>query len=56
MWGGAVPDAATALAKLLARLTDDAGEIAVPGLLADVPELSASERERLAALSGIGEL
>jgi acetylornithine deacetylase/succinyl-diaminopimelate desuccinylase-like protein len=50
MWGGAVPDAATALTRLLARLTDDAGEIAVPGLLDDVPDLSAAERARLAAL------
>ena len=50
MWGGAVPDAATALAVLLARLVDDEGEIAVPGLLDDVPELDAAERARLAAL------
>jgi acetylornithine deacetylase/succinyl-diaminopimelate desuccinylase-like protein len=50
MWGGAVPDAATALTRLLARLTDDAGEIAVPGLLDDVPDLSAAERAQIAAL------
>jgi acetylornithine deacetylase/succinyl-diaminopimelate desuccinylase-like protein len=50
MWGGAVPDAATALTSLLARLTDDDGEIAVPGLLDDVPEVAAEERARLAAL------
>ena len=50
MWGGAVPDAATALTALLARLTDDDGEIAVPGLLDDVPEVAAAERARLAAL------
>jgi acetylornithine deacetylase/succinyl-diaminopimelate desuccinylase-like protein len=50
MWGGAVPDAATTLAVLLARLVDDEGEIAVPGLLDDVPELDAAERARLAAL------
>ena len=41
MWGGPVPDAATALARLLGRLVDDAGRCAVPGLDADVPELSA---------------
>jgi len=50
MWGGPVPDAATALAMLLARLVDDSGEIRVPGLLDDVPELSASQRAALEAL------
>jgi len=50
MWGGPVPDAATALAMLLARLVDDAGEIAVPGLLDDVPVLSATQRAALDAL------
>ncbi len=50
MWGGPVPDAATALAMLLARLVDDEGEIAVPGLLDDVPALSADERAALDAL------
>lgn len=50
MWGGAVPDAATALVSLLARLVDGAGEVAVPGLLDDVPELDADERARIAAL------
>ena len=32
MYGGAVPDALTALAKLLATLHDDAGDVAVAGL------------------------
>jgi len=50
MWGGPVPDAATALSTLLARLVDDSGEIAVPGLLDDVPELSATQRAALDAL------
>ncbi len=50
MWGGPVPDAATALARLLARLVDDRGAIAVPGLVDDVPELSADERAALDAL------
>ena len=50
MWGGPVPDAATALVRVLARLVDDAGRIAVPGLLDDVPELDAEERAGLASL------
>jgi acetylornithine deacetylase/succinyl-diaminopimelate desuccinylase-like protein len=50
MWGGVVPDAATALSRLLGRLVDDAGRPAIPGLDADVPELDAAERERVAAL------
>jgi acetylornithine deacetylase/succinyl-diaminopimelate desuccinylase-like protein len=50
VWGGPVPDAATALVSLLARLVDDEGIIAVPGLADDVPALDAAEREALAAL------
>ncbi len=50
MWGGPVPDAATALTSLLARLVDDRGAIAVPGVYDDVPELQADERTALAAL------
>ncbi len=50
MWGGPVPDAATALTSLLARLVDERGAIAVPGIYDDVPELSAPERESIAAL------
>lgn len=50
MWGGPVPDAATALSRLLGRLVDDAGRPAVPGLDSDVPALAAAERAQLAAL------
>ncbi len=50
MWGGPVPDAATALATLLARLVDRRGAPAVPGIADDVPVLAAGDRARLAAL------
>jgi acetylornithine deacetylase/succinyl-diaminopimelate desuccinylase-like protein len=51
MWGGPVPDAATALARLLGRLVDDAGRCAVPGIDADVPALSAAARGEMGALA-----
>ena len=42
MWGGPVLDAATALARLLARLVDDEGRLQVPTLEDDVPEIDAA--------------
>jgi acetylornithine deacetylase/succinyl-diaminopimelate desuccinylase-like protein len=50
MWGGPVADAASALAVLLGRLFDVRGELAVPGLADDVPDLSQRERAELSAL------
>ena len=50
MWGGAVPDAATALGVILGRLFDERGDCAVPGLDGDVPVLSDASRAALAAL------
>ena len=53
MWGGVVPDALTSLCRLLGTLHDDAGDVAVAGLVAgpasdlDYPEL------RLRAESGV---
>jgi acetylornithine deacetylase/succinyl-diaminopimelate desuccinylase-like protein len=50
MWGGPVPDAASALGCLLGRLFDDRGEVAIPGFESDVVALSPSARARLEAL------
>jgi acetylornithine deacetylase/succinyl-diaminopimelate desuccinylase-like protein len=50
MWGGPVPDALTAMVRLLATLHDDAGRIAVAGYHDDVRPMTARERERLDAL------
>ena len=52
MWGGVVPDAVTAMVRLLATLHDDEGNVAVEGLVSgpaadvDYPE------DRLRAESG----
>ncbi|MCH2169338.1 M20/M25/M40 family metallo-hydrolase [Myxococcota bacterium] len=50
MWGGPVPDAATALVKLLGQLVDEDGEIAVPDLCDDLPALTQRVRSELEAL------
>ncbi|HTO53682.1 MAG TPA: M20/M25/M40 family metallo-hydrolase [Myxococcota bacterium] len=50
MWGGPVPDAATALVRLLARLVDDRGVIQIPGLYDDVRALTPGDRARLTRL------
>ncbi len=50
MWGGPVLDAATALTRVLSRLVDDDGCIAIAGVEDDVPPIGREERERLRAL------
>ncbi len=50
MWGGPVPDAATALSRLLARLFEADGEVAIPDFEADVPVIDPASRARLEQL------
>ena len=50
MWGGPIPDAATALSRILARLFDGQGQVAIPDFEVDVMRPSALARERLEAL------
>jgi cysteinylglycine-S-conjugate dipeptidase len=50
MWGGAVPDALSATARLIASLHDEHGAIAVAGFADDVRPIGADERARLDAL------
>jgi len=50
MWGGPVPDAASALGIVLGRLFDERGRVAIPGLADDVPPLGDAARAALAAL------
>ncbi len=50
MWGGVVPDALSAMARVIASLHDDDGAIAVAGFDADRRELSAVEQARVDAL------
>jgi acetylornithine deacetylase/succinyl-diaminopimelate desuccinylase-like protein len=50
MWGGPIPDPVMALAKILARLVDDLGEVAIPGFWDDVLPPAPPEIEALKAL------
>ena len=51
MYGGPVPDALTATARLLATLHDEHGDVAVEGFTEGLREPTPAERERLAALT-----
>ncbi len=50
LWGGPVPEAASALAVALARLFDAEGRVAVPGFERGVPASTPEERAHHAAL------
>ena len=55
MWGGPVPDAAMALAKILAQLCNEDGSINIPGLSDQVKPLTAEERQSIAKLPLTGD-
>src|SRR3954464_5935695 len=50
MWGGPVPDPSMALAKILARLSNDDGSINIPGIYDKVRKLTPDEQKSIAAL------
>ncbi len=60
MWGGVVPDALSALVRLLASLHDDDGNVAVAGLhqgsAADVDYPADRVRHETGLLDGVGEI
>ncbi len=47
LYGGAVVNPANALAKIIAKLTDDQYKVNIPGFYDDVEEISGSERNEL---------
>ncbi|MCX5067162.1 dipeptidase [Micromonospora lupini] len=55
MFGGAVPDALTALVRLLATLHDDAGSVAVDGLVAREGATVDYPEDRIRAEAGLAE-
>ena len=50
MWGGPLVDPVQALSKMIASVTDSAGRIKIPGLLARVRKLSKAEEKNLKSL------
>ena len=55
MWGGVVPDAVTAMVRLLATLHDDRGDVAVEGLVSGPAADVEYPLERVRAESGIAD-
>ncbi|MFC0006830.1 dipeptidase [Micromonospora siamensis] len=55
MFGGAVPDALTALVRLLATLHDDAGDVAVEGLVGREGAVVDYPEDRMRAEAGLAE-
>ena len=53
MFGGPVPDALTALCRLLATLHDESGDVAVPGLVSSVAAPLDYPRDRLRREAGL---
>ena len=53
MYGGAVPDAMTATVRLLSTLWDDAGDVAVPGLVATPADDLGYSEQALRADAGV---
>ncbi|MBL7685598.1 MAG: M20/M25/M40 family metallo-hydrolase [Deltaproteobacteria bacterium] len=50
MWGGPAVDAITVLSKIIARLTNEKGEIAIPDFYEGVLSLDVDEKQKLKAL------
>lgn len=50
IWGGTVPNAALAAARMVVALHDEQGRVSIPGFYADVRELTPEEAASLAAL------
>jgi acetylornithine deacetylase/succinyl-diaminopimelate desuccinylase-like protein len=53
MFGGAIPDAMIPLVRILSRLHDDGGAVAVPGLLSRTAEVPAYSEQTLREESGL---
>lgn len=50
MWGGPAVDAISVLSKMISRLTNEKGAIAIPGFYEDVSEITSFEKEKIKKL------